>query len=430
MSKKVIIVGGGIAGLSAGVYARKCGFDVTILESHSIAGGICTSWKRKGYLIEGGMHWLAGSSQAQPMNKMWRHIGALDDSVAIISSEPFIEYRHKETPIRIYRDVDATERHLLELSPADTKEIKNFCKNIRKLKKLIEPITDIKGVKVTKKNRMTLSALLSFLPVISVMSKYSKVSVAQYATRFKHEGIREMFSAMPGNEQGIAMLIMTLGALARGGVGFPEGGSLPFAGRIVNTFTSLGGEILYNTPAEKVIVENNRVVGVMAGGKRMSADAVIITSDTMAIDHFFDTPPKAAWLDEMRKVTEPTSAVFVSLGINADLRHYPSGLLFKFKNPIKISNVTIESLLISNYASDPYYSPEGKTIMTMQLPGDTYDYWKKLKEEGDEKYTEEKKRISNEIIAEISAFMPETDGKVEVCDVATPLTYERGKARG
>ena len=34
--KKVIIIGGGIAGLSAGVYARRSGFDVTILEQHTI----------------------------------------------------------------------------------------------------------------------------------------------------------------------------------------------------------------------------------------------------------------------------------------------------------------------------------------------------------------------------------------------------------
>jgi len=49
--KKVIIVGGGIAGLSAGIYAMQSGFDVTILEMHTIPGGNCTSWKRKGYFL-------------------------------------------------------------------------------------------------------------------------------------------------------------------------------------------------------------------------------------------------------------------------------------------------------------------------------------------------------------------------------------------
>ena len=425
MNKKVVVIGGGIAGLSAGVYAIKCGFDVTILEGHSMAGGICTSWKRKGYLFEGGMHWLAGSSTKQPMNKMWRHIGALDDGVAIGYGEPFMEYNHKGSPIRIYRDVESTERHLLELSPADSKELKAFCNSIRKLGSFIEPIQDLKGVKATKKNRASLSALFSLLPVISVMGAYSKVSVEQYADRFTHEGIREMFRAMPGSEQGIAMLIMTLGALARGDGGFPEGGSLPFVERIVNTFTSLGGEILYNTRADKVVIENCMAVGIMAGGERMPADAVIVASDTMAIDRFFDTSPKAHWLERMRSVTEPTSATFVSLGIDADLSHYPERPLIRLRKPIEISNITIESLLLANYAADPVYSPEGKSVITVQLPGDTYDYWKALKEDSDGKYADEKKRVGDEVIAEISAFMPEADGKIEVCNVATPLTYER-----
>ena len=70
MGKKVIVIGGGIAGLTAGIYARRCGFDVTVLESHSIAGGNCTSWKRGGYLFEGGMHWLTGSSPKDLLNKL------------------------------------------------------------------------------------------------------------------------------------------------------------------------------------------------------------------------------------------------------------------------------------------------------------------------------------------------------------------------
>lgn len=421
--KKVIVIGGGIAGLSAGIYAQKCGFDVTILESHSIAGGICTSWKRGGYQFEGGMHWLAGSNKSEAVNKMWRYVGAVDDNVAIRYSEPFSEYDHAGTPIRLYRDVDATERHLLELSPSDTKEIKQFCNNIRKIKNLAEPISDLKGVKVTKKNRAPLSLFFSLLSAISVMSKYSKISREQYANRFSHEGIREMLRSIPGGKQGIAMLFLTMGSLARGDGGFPEGGSLPFAERMVKNFTSLGGEILYNTWADRVIVENGKAVGVMAGGKRLDADAVIIAADTMVVDRLFDTPPKSPWLEEMRRITGPTMITFICLGINADLKKYNSYYLFKLKKPIKLADLTYEYLSVSNYAADPTYSPAGKTAMTIQLPGDTYDFWKQIKDEN--RYDEEKRKIADAVISAITAQIPEADGKIEVCDVATPLTYER-----
>ena len=61
--KKLVVVGAGIAGLSAGVYAQRSGFETVILEKHIIPGGLSTSWTRKGYLFEGGMHWLTGSSE-------------------------------------------------------------------------------------------------------------------------------------------------------------------------------------------------------------------------------------------------------------------------------------------------------------------------------------------------------------------------------
>jgi phytoene dehydrogenase-like protein len=39
MSKKVIIIGAGIAGLSAGCYLRMNGYDTEIFELHTIPGG-------------------------------------------------------------------------------------------------------------------------------------------------------------------------------------------------------------------------------------------------------------------------------------------------------------------------------------------------------------------------------------------------------
>lgn len=421
--KQVIVVGAGIAGLTAGIYAQKCGFEVTLLERHHSAGGMCTSWKRGDYLFEGGMHWLSGSNKNVATNKMWRHIGALDDAVEVDYDEPFLEYDHMGIPIRLYRDVDVTERDLLALSPVDGKEVKKFCNDIRKLKNITDTITDLRGVRVTKKNRSSLSALFAFLPIISVMSNYAKISREQYVNRFAHEGIREMFRSIPSEKQGMPMLFLTLSSLARGDGGFPKGGSLPFVERIINKYTSLGGKILYKTHVNRIVTKNDKAVGIIAGERRFDGDAVIVTVDTMAMDYLFETPPKAPWLDKMYKVTKPTMVTFVFLGINVDLTRYPKYYIFKLKKAICLSDQTYKYLSVNNYAADRAYAPEGKTVMTIQLPGDTYDFWEKIKRDND--YTEEKRRIVKEVIAAITAQMPEVAGQIEVGDVATPLSYER-----
>ena len=421
--KKVIIIGGGIAGLSAGVYAQKCGFDVTILESHSIAGGNCTSWKRKGYLFEGGMHWLTGSGKSEALYKLWRHVGALDDDVDILYPEPFIEYNHQGLPIRLYRNVDTTEKHLVELAPEDEKEIRSLCENIRKVKNLSMPITNLKGLKTSKKTPQPLSLLLSGLSALNLMRSFSKTTRDDYINRFSHEGIRDLIRSSTNDKSGVIPIFFTMGTLARGDGGFPAGGSLPFVNRITKTFTKLGGKILLNTRADRVRVDQGRAIGVVAGNEVMLSDAVIVTADTMTVDSLFEAPLKADWLDEMRTTTEPTMNTLICLGVNANLKKYPKTAVFKLGKPIKLADQNYEYLSINNYASDPVYSPEEKTAMTISLAGDTYDFWKNAKEEN--LYEVEKQKLADAVIEALTVQIPEVDGHIEVCDIATPLTYER-----
>jgi phytoene dehydrogenase-like protein len=58
----VAVVGGGIAGLCAAVYARKCGYQVELFEKNPVAGGLATNWKKGEYTFENCLHWLVGSS--------------------------------------------------------------------------------------------------------------------------------------------------------------------------------------------------------------------------------------------------------------------------------------------------------------------------------------------------------------------------------
>jgi phytoene dehydrogenase-like protein len=214
-----------------------------------------------------------------------------------------------------------------------------------------------------------------------------------------------------------------LGSLGRGDGGFPEGGSLPFVERIVTKFTFLGGQILYGKRASRIVMENGAVKGVLVGNELLDAEAVIVTADTMSIDYLFENPPQTEWLAEMHSRTEPTMNTFVSIGVNADLRTYPKTGVFKLNKPISISSRTYEYFYINNYAADNTYSPQGKSALTISLEGDTYDFWKKARDNGT--YAQEKQKLTDDVIKRLAEIMPETKDRIEICDIATPLTYER-----
>lgn len=67
--KSMTIIGAGIAGLSAACYGQMNGYRTQILELDNKRASLGTSWKRKGYTIDGCIHCLVGSS---PGNNFYR----------------------------------------------------------------------------------------------------------------------------------------------------------------------------------------------------------------------------------------------------------------------------------------------------------------------------------------------------------------------
>ncbi len=76
--KTVIIIGGGISGLSAGCYAQMNGYDSKIFELHFIPGGCCTAWERKGYIFDQCIDWFLGTKPGNDMNQIWNELGAIE----------------------------------------------------------------------------------------------------------------------------------------------------------------------------------------------------------------------------------------------------------------------------------------------------------------------------------------------------------------
>ncbi len=423
--KKVIIVGAGVAGLSAGVYARQSGFDVTICEAHSIPGGNCTSWRRKGYLFEGGLHWLTGSAQNQPLHKVWQNLGAINADTKVYIRDPFMVYEYNGQQVCLYRNAEKLREHLTAVSPEDKKEINALCDNIKRFSKVMMPVTDIRGVKVKEKSTMKLSSLLPMLPAFLKMPGYNNLSAGEYRRRFKSPAIRGFISNILSDEYAASSLFFVFGAFASGDGGYLEGGSLKMAMNMADRFTALGGKIQYSTRVQKVLVRDGKAVGVMANGEEIAADAVIVTADTLAaIDNLFDKPLCELWTDKMRALMPRLTAnTFISLGVKTDLSALPESLIFNLKAPFEYAGQKYDAIGFQQYSAYEGYAPEGCTPMTVILIGDTYDYWKAQKDSG--QYEAEKQKLADAVIGLLSERLPQIRDKIAVVDVATPLTYER-----
>lgn len=422
--KSIVIIGAGISGLTAGIYALQSGFDVTIYESHTVPGGASTSWRRKGYLFEGGIHWMTGSSPKTPLNRLWYEVGALNDNVKVLYPDPFIAFDYNGQTAYIYRDIDKLRQHFLELSQEDRKEINRLCSDVKKFTRFTMPVMDIKGVKVKKKSDVPISSLIGMLPALPRLLFYNNQTAKEYSERFKSPQIKNLLENIAGRDNTAAAIVFILATLASGDGGYPGGGSLDMADRMAKYFEKLGGTIKYSKAVNKVLVENGIARGVKLDGEEIKADAVIVTLDTLvAIDTMFDTPISEPWAEKMRQTTKPMLDTFICLGVEADLSGLPERIVFRSDEPLVCGNLSESVIGICNYAGYKGYAPQGYTAVTSLIIGDSYDFWKTCYENGT--YQAEKQKLAESLIEILAKKYPQTAGKIAVWDVATPLTYER-----
>lgn len=421
MSKKIIIIGAGIAGLSAGCHARRNSYEVEIFEKEDHPGGLCTAWERNGYTFEGCIHWLVGTRPGSQFNLLWQEVGALQDT-HIYDHEVFLRLEGEQGRcVNIYSDLGRLKSHLLELSPEDAPVVEEIVGAALAFSQVEFPLEKARELyRPWDLPRL----MVRMMPLFQYMGKLSRVSVAAYLKNFKNPFLREALGQlMPG---GYAMigLVSTLASLHNRDAGFPRGGSLGFARSIEQYYLALGGKIRYRAGVKRILVKEGRAVGViLEDGTKEYGDIIISAAD---LHHTHYTLLKGKYLTPAIKEAfrlDTFTSVQVSLGVAADLAAEPRRLALRLKEPWIVGGETNHYLAVHNYAFDPTLNPPGKTVLTAALYSG-YEEWLKLAQD-QSRYREEKEKIAARVLELVEQRFAAARGRVETVDVATPLTYNR-----
>ena len=422
MSKKILIIGAGPAGLSAGCHAVRNGFEAEIFEMHHLPGGLCTAWERKGYKFDGCIHWLVGTKRGSQINNLWREVGALQ-SAEVFDRDIFMRVEGDGGQVvNIYSDMERLKDHLLEISPGDEPVIEEITGAVRAFAGVKFPLE--KAHELYKPWDFPL-LLLRMLPLFNYMGKLSRVSIREYLRNFKDPFLREAFGQLMPTGYPMVNLISTLASLHSRDAGFPAGGSLTFVRTIEGYFLSLGGKIRYQAGVKRILVEEGRATGLMlSDGTKEYGDIIISAADLHHTLHTllkskYSTPQIEQAFGQM-----PTfSSVQVSLGVGADLSAEPRSLALKLDEPFVLGEEENRYLAVNNYAFDRSLSPPGKTMLTAHLYA-SYDAWSKLYRDKT-RYREEKEKVAARVVDILGRRFPAAAGRIEAVDVATPVTFQR-----
>jgi len=434
MSKKIIVIGGGISGLTAGIYAMNAGFDVEIYESHTVAGGLCSGWKRNGYLVAGGVHWLTGIKETSELHKMWKDVGAIDENTGIFNHDVIATCKNEGTYHHLYADLTKLEEEFLAVSPEDAEAIKELIRTIKLHQRLPVPVEKPEDF------MEGMEKLIFFAPYMKVEKAFpiSGISIADYVSRFRSPIIRDLLlSLVPNPNVGAKTLLKWLAINSAGDAGFPISGFGAMAQRMKNKFEKLGGQLFFESKVKKINITNGVATGVeLENGATVSADYVISTaSPDVLLRELLDSKYEDAYFEKRfnDSADYPTFALtLIPLIIDADMSKLPCRLYFTPKQPVVVNKTELKCLKINHYGYDPTFCQNGKTLAEILLHVSEYEYWRDLKSSSPQTYKEVKEKIAEHVIAEVETVYPETQGKIKLLDVATPVTFQRytGNYRG
>ena len=427
MEKSIIIVGAGIAGLSAGCYARMNGFKTTIFEMHDVPGGLCAAYERKGYKWDLSMHMLTGSCSG-PFYRMWEELG-------VVQNRKF--HYHKEMSrieskdgkiLRFSTDRKDLEDQMLKLSPDDAPLIREFIdlvfgRNLMNAASLKSP--ELSNIFDSLKTWPVI------LPMMGKFFKYGKQTIQDFSTRFQdpflQQAIRFYIDA-PGwpmpNFPMVALTGFMQSSVTEAGV--PLGGSHEVVKGIAGLYGRLGGDIEFKSRVKDVIIENDHTVGVkLDDGSERRADIIVWAADGHTL--IFDILGGRYIDDKIKSIYQEwipvKPIVHVMLGVNLDLSKEPARLLLELENPVNIAGEEHNWVSIIHHCFDPSAAPEGKSAVEAWY-ATNYDYWEKLSRDRTA-YKNEKKRIADFTVSQLDKRWPGFASRVEVVDVPTPATYAR-----
>lgn len=431
MGENLIVIGGGIGGLSTGIYGRTAGFEVDVFERHSVAGGECTGWDRKGCHIDNCIHWLTGRKPGTDLHDTWHEVGALTDETAYAPVDRFFSARLEGREATLWNDLERTERELVVLAPEDEREIRKLIAAVRAAECCEIPASKPLEM-MTPFDYLRLGMRMRSMP--KVMKDYGSIDLEQLAERFHDPLLKLLIGGYMPKEYAAYAFIVSYATMTSGNGKVPLGGSKELAQRMVKRLEERGGRLHLGCEVRRIIVESDRACGVeLADGTVQRADAVVFAADmSLLYGSLIDEglmPEPWRYAYEHRSEYPVMSGLQAALLVDAD--RAPSGTTLFACEPMRAGASWPSCLSVHPYEYEPSWAPEGKTVLQVNFAQSDADHewWAALSHD---EYEAAKVQVVDDFLQRVGREFPELEGRMEVLDCWTPLTYDRycGTFRG
>ncbi|MBW2094474.1 MAG: NAD(P)/FAD-dependent oxidoreductase [Deltaproteobacteria bacterium] len=432
----VVIIGGGMGGLTAGAYLARHGFPVTLLEQHDKPGGYATSFDRDGgrFTFEVSLH----ATSKGFIDRIMAELGA-EGEVQTIKLPELARLMTKQGEIVMPQaDPEGCIKAFVEKYPENEEGISGFIGDMLAIakegekpfdqdswwQKLIFPLTHRTMWNVRKK---TLADMFD-------EHELSGPARNVLASWWGYYGLP------PSMLSGFYYAIAT-GQMMRHPAGYIKKRSQDLSWSLAEVIEKNGGKVFLETAAKAISIKSDQVTGVTASdGTTYAARAVLSNAsvpDTLKMLPREEVPKD--YLGKISKYTASLSTFLVWLGLKEDITPRVPGYEYFFgadSDPEEdyrramACDAKETSLGITIYDNAyPGYSRTGtSTVCLIILSG--YKPWKKFEADylsgRKGAYNQQKDRIARILIERAEELLiPGLKELIQVKEAATPLTNLR-----
>jgi phytoene desaturase len=274
---KIAVIGSGFSGLSATAYLSAAGNEVHVFEKNATPGGRARQLKTDcGYIFDMGPSWYW---MPNIFEDFFNDFGCrVSDFYELKLLDPSFDMVFEDEVISVSAKYSKLRSQFESIEKGSAIMLDKFMEEAQfKYKTGMKNLTDMPGISLTEFANKDLLKGMMRLQIFSSFSKH----VRKYFSNPKLIALMEFpvlfLGAMPQDTPALYSLMNYAGLKL--GTWYPKGGFGKVTEAMMKVAEINGAHFYFNSPVEKIIVENNKAAALLVDGEKIDFDAVVASAD-------------------------------------------------------------------------------------------------------------------------------------------------------
>lgn len=435
----VIIIGAGLGGLTAGAKLSREGYRVLLIEQHDIPGGCATTFKRKDYTVEVGLHELDGLDDKDMKRNIFEDLDVMDN-IDFVKLPEFYRFVHKKDEFIMPHSREKATRLLIEKFPHDKNTILKFFSIIYGIKREILKYP---------KNKILKFLLLPLFPVLFPnLTRYAKKSIGDIMDKITdNEELKLILltnlAYYHDDPHTLSSVFFSAGQASyfEGGY-YIRGGSQKLSDYLASYIQDYGGEVIYRHLVSKILIKDGKAIGVeykKVRGKNApllttNAKFIIANAAIPNVIQMLKGESRALLEEKTSNMSISNSIITLYLGLNKapsefGNRHYSTFILndkisslHDMAKDLKSTDFASKSFTYVDYSQINSELTKNNKHLIVLATTDYIQNWNGLSRE---EYKKKKEEVSQIFIKRLDKVLPGISKAIDYYELATPKTIER-----